>query len=238
MTVPTPAPGEVLVKLAAAGVNWPDILQRQGDDPPPPGVTPVLGLEIAGVVAAVGPGVAEWKTEDPVCALVVGGGDTEYCPANAGLCLPVPQGFSMVMAAALPETFFTVWTNVFEPGRLVDCERFLVHGGSSAIGTTAIQLARAFGSRVFATAGSAAKCRACEALGAEKAINYREEDFVQVVRAATGGEGVDLVLDMVGGDSFQRNVEALAADGRLAQSRDAHARMEGGEHIGKIVLTV
>jgi NADPH:quinone reductase len=215
--IPAPAPGEILVKVSAAGVNRPDLLQRQGDYPPPPGVTPVLGLEIAGTVVALGAGVTAWKTGDEVCALVIGGGYAEFCCADARFCLPVPKGFSMTMAASLPETFFTVWTNVFERGRLASGDRFLVHGGSSGIGTTAIQLARAFGARVFATAGSDAKCRACEALGAEKAVNYRNDDFVAAVHEATGGAGVDLILDMVGGDYFQRNVEALAEDGRLVQ---------------------
>ncbi|MEO5694973.1 MAG: NAD(P)H-quinone oxidoreductase [Usitatibacter sp.] len=308
--VPVPKPGEILVKVGAAGVNRPDILQRQGDYPPPPGVTPVLGLEIAGVVAAVGSGVTTWHKGDAVCGLVAGGGYAEYCSADPRSCLPVPAGFSMAMAAALPETFFTVWTNVFDRGRLSEGDRFLVHGGASGIGTTAIQLASAFGARVFATAGSAAKCRVCETLGAEKAFNYREEDFVEAVRAATG-DGVDLILDIFGGEYFQRNVDALAEDGRLLQiafrtgaeaerlkvavdfmpairkrlsimgstlraqsgirkaaiaaalqarvwpllesgrvkpvidstfplfqARDAHARMERNEHIGKIVLTV
>lgn len=214
---PRPGTGEILVRVAAAGVNFPDLLQRQGTYPPPAGVTPVLGLEIAGTVAAVGAGASGWKLGDEVCGLVIGGGYAEYCVADPGLFLPLPRGYSMVNAAALPETFFTVWTNLFERGRLAAGDRVLVHGGASGIGTTAIQLARAFGARVFTTAGSSEKCRACEALGAERAFNYREQDFVAEVKQATGGEGVDLILDMVGGDYFQRNVEALAEDGRLVQ---------------------
>lgn len=309
--VPRPGHGEVLVRVAAAGVNFPDLLQRGGDYPPPPGVTPVLGLEISGEVAAVGEGVDAPGVGDQICALVIGGGYAEYCVANASFCLPIPKGLPIEKAAALPETFFTVWTNVFDRGRLAAGDRFLVHGGSSGIGTTAIQLARAFGARVFATAGSDAKCRACVNLGAEKAFDYRKEDFVEGVKQSTDGEGVDLILDMVGGDYFQRNVDALAEDGRLVQiafrtgaeaerrkvpvdfmpairkrltitgstlrpqsaerkaaiaaalrervwplleagrigpvidsmfpldrARDAHARMESGDHVGKIVLTI
>jgi putative PIG3 family NAD(P)H quinone oxidoreductase len=212
---PEPGPGEVLVRVAAAGVNRPDVLQRLGGYPPPPGASDIPGLEIAGAIAALGEGVAGWAPGDEVSALVTGGGYAEYCAAPAVQCLPVPAGLGLAEAAAMPETFFTVWSNVFDRGGLAAGESFLVHGGSSGIGTTAIQLAKAFGARVFATAGSAEKCAACEALGAERAINYREEDFVAVVKAATGGKGLDLVLDMVGGDYVQRNIEALRPDGRL-----------------------
>ena len=213
--VPEPGAGEVLIEVAAAGVNRPDVLQRQGGYPPPPGASDIPGLEIAGRVAALGPGVAELAIGDRVTALVAGGGYAEYCAAPTPQCLPIPEGLSPIEAACLPETFFTVWTNVFDRGRLRPGEVFLVHGGSSGIGTTAIQMAKAFGARVFATAGSAEKCAACEALGAERAINYRDEDFVQVVKAATGKKGADVVLDMVGGDYIQRNISALAPDGRL-----------------------
>ena len=213
--VPEPGAGEVLIEVAAAGVNRPDVLQRQGGYPPPPGASDIPGLEIAGRVAALGPGVAELAIGDRVTALVTGGGYAEYCAAPTPQCLPIPEGLSPIEAACLPETFFTVWTNVFDRGRLRPGEVFLVHGGSSGIGTTAIQMAKAFGARVFATAGSAEKCAACEALGAERAINYRDEDFVQVVKAATGKKGADVVLDMVGGDYIQRNISALAPDGRL-----------------------
>lgn len=213
--VPEPGEGEVLVKLAAAGVNRPDVLQRQGGYPPPPGASDIPGLEIAGSVVALGPGVSELAIGDQVTALVTGGGYAEYCVAPVPQCLPIPAGLSPVEAACLPETFFTVWTNVFDRGGLRSGETFLVHGGSSGIGTTAIQMAKAFGARVFATAGSAEKCRACEALGAERAIDYREEDFVQAVKQATGKKGVDVILDMVGGDYVQRNISALAPDGRL-----------------------
>ncbi len=213
--VPEPAEGEVLVRLTAAGVNRPDVLQRLGGYPPPPGASDIPGLEIAGSVAALGAGVTGLAIGDRVTALVTGGGYAEYCTAPLPQCLPIPEGLSLVEAACLPETFFTVWTNVFDRGGLRACETFLVHGGSSGIGTTAIQMAKAFGARVFTTAGSAEKCRACEALGAERAINYREEDFVQAVKQATGKKGVDVILDMVGGDYVQRNISALAPDGRL-----------------------
>ena len=212
---PFPASGEVLVKVAAAGVNRPDVMQRMGHYPPPPGVTDIPGLEVAGVVEQVGSGVGGWHVGDRVCALVAGGGYAEYCVAPAPQCLPVPSNVDFIHAAAIPETFFTVWTNVFERGHLTPGESLLVHGGSSGIGTTAIQLAHALGARVFTTAGSLEKCRACERLGAERAINYREEDFVAAVKQATAGKGVDVVLDMVGGDYFPRNMDALAMDGRL-----------------------
>jgi putative PIG3 family NAD(P)H quinone oxidoreductase len=207
----------VLIRVAAAGVNRPDIVQRQGHYPAPPGASPILGLEVAGTVAAVGPDVSDWRVGDRVCALLAGGGYAGYAVAPAPQCLPVPEGLSLVEAAALPETTFTVWTNVFQRGHLQAGERFLVHGGTSGIGTTAIQLAAAFGARVFATAGSPEKVAACERLGAERAINYRETDFVAAVRDATGGAGVDLVLDMVGGPYFPRNLKALAVEGRLVQ---------------------
>jgi NADPH2:quinone reductase len=214
---PTPAPGhgEVLIKVAAAGVNRPDVMQRMGHYPPPPGITDIPGLEVAGVIEAVGSEVTGWRAGDRVCALVAGGGYAEYCVAPAPQCLPIPANIDVVHAAAMPETFFTVWTNVFERGKLKPGESILIHGGSSGIGTTAIQLAHAFGSRAFATAGSAEKCAACERLGAERAINYRESDFVAAIKEATGGKGVDVVLDMVGGDYLPRNMDVLAMDGRL-----------------------
>ena len=305
-TTPEPGHGEVLIEVAAAGVNRPDVLQRQGGYPPPPGASDIPGLEVAGTIVARGAGVSTLSIGDRVCALVTGGGYAEYCPAPAAQVLSVPAGLDMIEAAALPETFFTVWSNVFDRGRLQPGERFLVHGGSSGIGTVAIQLARAFEARVFATAGSAEKCAACERLGAERAINYRDENFVEVAKALTGGVGLDLILDMVGGDYIQRNIAALATEGRLVQiaflagakvelnlmplmlkrltltgatlraraiddkaaiadalrarvwpllesgrvrpvidstvaladAAKAHERMESGEHIGKIVLTV
>ncbi len=216
--VPVPRDGEVLIRVAAAGVNRPDCLQRAGVYPPPPGASDLPGLEVAGTVAALGPGdCAGLRVGDPVCALVSGGGYAQWCAAPALQCLPVPAGLSMVEAAALPETFFTVWSNVFDRGRLQPGERLLVHGGASGIGTTAIQLARAFGAEVFVTVGSAAKRQACETLGAQRAIEYRSEDFVAVVQALTGGRGVDVILDIVGGDYVARNVRALAPDGRLVQ---------------------
>jgi len=214
---PVPAAGEVLIKVAAAGVNRPDVFQRRGRYPPPPGASDIPGLEVAGVVEEVGGDVHDIRVGDAVCALVAGGGYAEYCAAPAPQCLPVPRGLDYTAAAAIPETFFTVWTNVFERGRLQANESILVHGGSSGIGTTAIQLARAHGARVFATAGSADKCAACERLGAERAINYREADFAPVVRQLTGDRGVDVVLDMVGGDYFERNIDVLAMDGRLVE---------------------
>src|SRR5438552_8027847 len=196
---PVPAAGEVLVKVAAAGVNRPDVMQRMGHYPPPPGITDIPGLEIAGTVEQAGGDVRDWRAGDRVCALVAGGGYAEYCVAPAPQCLPVPRGLSLTDAAGLPETFFTVWSNVFDRGRLKPGESFLVHGGSSGIGTTAIQLAHAFGARVFATAGSPEKCAVCVELGAERAIDYRREDFAAVVKEATQGRGVDVILDMVGG---------------------------------------
>jgi putative PIG3 family NAD(P)H quinone oxidoreductase len=215
--VPQPGKGEVLIKVAAAGVNRPDILQRQGAYAPPPGTTDLPGLEVAGEVVAVGPETARWRVGDKVTALVAGGGYAEYCAAPAPQCLPIPGKLAMIEAAALPETFFTVWTNVFERGRLQAGETFLVHGGSSGIGTTAIQLASRFGAGVFATAGSAEKCSKCRELGASVAIDYKTEDYVKVVEHETGGKGVDLILDMVGGDYINRNLQCLAVDGRLVQ---------------------
>ena len=303
---PAPGPGEVLIKVAAAGVNRPDIAQRQGRYPPPPGVTDIPGLEVAGTVVAVGSSVSQWNPGDEVCALVAGGGYAEYCPAPAPQCLPVPKGLSMAEAAALPETFFTVWVNVFDRGRLGPGESLLVQGGSSGIGVAAIQMAKAFGNKVFATAGSEQKCAACVALGADRAINYKTEDFVDVIRQETLGRGVDVILDMVGGDYIEREMKCLAEEGRLCmiaslggakgtlvipeltrrrltvtgstlrprpvefkgavarslrdkvwpliesgrikpvvyrslpfeQAAAAHALMESGEHIGKIVLTL
>jgi putative PIG3 family NAD(P)H quinone oxidoreductase len=215
--MPVVGPGDVLIKVAAAGVNRPDIMQRQGRYPPPPGASDIPGLEVSGIVETVGPDVGEFRAGDRVCALVTGGGYAEYCAAPAPQCLPLPKGVDFVHAAAIPETTFTVWTNLIERGRLTAGETVLIHGGSSGIGTTAIQLARATGARVLATAGSAEKCAACEALGAERAINYREADFVPLVRELTGGAGVNLVIDMVGGDYLQRNIEVLAVEGRLVQ---------------------
>jgi NADPH:quinone reductase len=215
--VPGVSAGDVLIRVAAAGVNRPDLLQRQGKYAPPPGAPDTPGLEVAGTLVAIGASVAGWTLGDHVCALVAGGGYAEYCVAPAVQCLPVPRGFSMVEAAAIPETFFTVWTNVFDRGRLQAGETILIHGGASGIGTTAIMLARAFGATVYATAGTPEKCAACERLGATRAINYRTEDFLEVVRAATAGAGADLVLDMVGGDYVSRNLEALAVEGRLVQ---------------------
>ena len=300
--VPAPGEGEILIRVAYAGVNRPDVLQRMGAYAPPPGASDLPGLECAGHVAAVGPGVTTWQIGDAVCALLPGGGYADYAVTPAAHALPVPEGLSLAEAACLPETCFTVWSNVVMRGGLMAGERFLVHGGSSGIGTTAIQIARALGARVWATAGSAEKCAACESLGAT-AINYREADFVKIL-AAEGG--ADLILDMVGGDYIARNLKTLADDGRLvfiaflggpkaalnfapimtrrltvtgstlrpqsdlakariadalrrevwpmidtgrlrpvmdqsfplADAAAAHARMEGGDHIGKIVLEV
>ena len=217
VSLPLPQPGEneILVAVAAAGVNRPDVLQRQGGYPPPPGAPETPGLDIAGEVVAVGSGVRRYRPGDRICALVAGGGYAEYCTVAEANALPIPGDLGMVEAAGLPETFFTVWTNVFTRGRLQPGETLLVHGGSSGIGTTAIMMARVWGARVFATAGSADKCRACEDLGAERAINYREEDFVEAVLAATGKHGADVILDMVGGDYVARNFKAAARDGRI-----------------------
>jgi putative PIG3 family NAD(P)H quinone oxidoreductase len=304
--VPSPHEGKILVKVAAAGVNRPDVMQRQGHYPPPKGATEIPGLEIAGEVVQVGPGVTRWNKGDKVMALVVGGGYAEYCLAYASHALPVPTSLSMIEAAAIPETFFTVWHNVFERGKLTSGETLLVHGGSSGIGTTAIQLGKAFGAQVIVTAGTPEKCDACRKLGADLAINYNTEDFVALSKQATQGRGVELILDMVGGEYVGRNYEAAAVEGRivqiaflassrltvdlmrlmlkrlthtgstlraravadkaaiaqaveknvlsflasgrvkplidstfpLAQASAAHARMESGKHIGKIVLTL
>lgn len=306
LPVPQPGGGEVLVRVAYAGVNRPDVIQRQGFYPPPPGASPIPGLEIAGEIVAVGGGVgAEWLGQK-VCALVSGGGYAEYCLATFAHCLPVPEGVSLAEAAALPETLFTVWHNVFERGFACEGETLLVHGGTSGIGTMAIMLGKAFGLTVIATGGSAAKCDAMRRLGADLAIDYKSQDFVAEVKAFTGGRGVNVVLDMVSGDYVARNLQCLAEDGRhvtiavlgglkatidmalvmrkrltltgstlrarsnefkalladeiariawplvadgtirpvmdrtfaLADVAAAHARMEGGEHIGKIVLEV
>jgi NADPH:quinone reductase len=209
--------GEVLLKVAAAGVNRPDVMQRQGLYPPPKGATDIPGLEIAGEVVALGKNASRWKLGDRVMALVIGGGYAQFCSAHESHALPVASGLSDVEAAAIPETFFTVWHNVFERGRLRAGETLLVHGGSSGIGTTAIQLAKALGSRVITTAGSDAKCDACRKLGADVAVNYRSEDFVDATKAATGGKGADVILDMVGGDYIERNYEAAAVEGRIVQ---------------------
>lgn len=304
--VPKPGLGEVLVKVAAAGINRPDVMQRQGRYPPPPGITDIPGLEIAGTVVSAGEGVRRWRPGDEVCALVAGGGYAEYCLAPAPQVLPVPKGLSFVQAAAVPETMFTVWVNLFEIAGLALGERVLIHGGSGGIGTTAIQLAHAFGATVYTTAGSDKKCAACRDLGADLAINYKTQNFGREISEATGGEGVDVILDMVGGSYVQRGIELLRPGGRLvlisfllgtkadldltpvlrngltlsgstlrprsvgekgaiasaveqsvwplieagtiapvidsefplAEAAQAHARMEAGEHFGKIVLTV
>jgi NADPH2:quinone reductase len=215
--VPAPGPGEILVKVAAAGINRPDVMQRQGLYPPPKGAPDIPGLEIAGEVVALGPNVKRWKLGDQVMALVIGGGYAEYCLAHEGHALPIPAKLSLVEAAAVPETFFTVWHNVFERGGLKSGETLLVHGGTSGIGTTAIQLAKAFGAKVITTAGSAEKCDACRRLGADHAINYKSEDFVAVTKSATGGKGANVVLDMIGGDYIERNYEAAAVEGRIVQ---------------------
>jgi NADPH2:quinone reductase len=306
LPLPEPKPEEVLIKVAAAGVNRPDVLQRMGRYPVPPGASPLLGLEVAGTVAAVGDVSSGWKIGDTVCALTPGGGYAEYCVAPASNCLPVPHGLTATQAASLPETFFTVWSNVFDRGRLRPGETFLVQGGASGIGVTAIQMVHALGHRVFATAGSDDKCRTCESLGAERCVNYKTADFVEVVKSLTDGRGVDVILDMVGGDYVPRELDLLAEDGRLifiaflrgpkgnfdinrlmrrrltitgstlrprsaefkaaiaqslrqkiwpliereriravvhatfplAEAGRAHALMESGQHIGKIVLTV
>jgi NADPH:quinone reductase len=219
---PTPGQGQILIKVAAAGVNRPDLAQRAGFYPPPPGAPETMGLEVAGEVAALGPGATRWKIGDKVCALLGGGGYAEYANADAGCALPVPAGLSMVEAAGLIETSFTVWVNAFEASRLKPGETFLVHGGASGIGTTAIQMARAHGCRVFATAGDPEKVALCEKLGAERAINYKSEDFEQVLRDAGGA---DVVLDMVGGPYLQKNISLLKQDGRISMI----ATLQGAE---------
>ncbi|MBV9785918.1 MAG: NAD(P)H-quinone oxidoreductase [Acidisphaera sp.] len=213
--MPEPRGDEVLIRVLAAGVNRPDVQQRKGSYPPPPGASPILGLEAAGEVAALGPEATGWRIGDRVCALTNGGAYAEYCVAPAPQCLPWPEGFDAIRAAALPETYFTVWANLFQLGRLQPGESALVHGGSSGIGTTAIQLAHTLGSTVYATAGSAEKCAACRRLGAAEAIDYREQDFVAEIKRLTGGRGVDVILDMVGAPYAQRNLRSLAMDGRL-----------------------
>lgn len=210
--LPVPGPGEVLIKIAAAGVNRPDVLQRKGAYPPPPGASDIPGLEVAGTIAAAAPDVTSLKVGDAVCALLTGGGYADYAVTAADMCLPVPKGLSMIEAAALPETLFTVWHNVFERAALQPGENILIHGGSSGIGTTAIQLAKAFGATVFTTAGSDEKCAACVALGADHAINYRTHDYVEVIRQHA--KGVNVVLDMVGGEYLARDTRAMAPDGR------------------------
>ena len=212
---PAPGPGEVLIDVVAAGVNRPDAMQRAGNYPPPPGASDIPGLEVSGRIAALGEGVTRWTVGEPVCALLAGGGYAEKAVAHELCVLPAPEGLPLEEAAAIPETFFTVWTNVFERADLGEGDVFLIHGGSSGIGTTAIQIARERGIRTFATAGNAEKCRACEKLGAERGINYREEDFVEVVREATGKQGANVILDMVGGDYVARNIKAAAKHGRI-----------------------
>ena len=214
--LPTLGPGELLIKVAAAGINRPDVEQRKGAYPPPPGASDIPGLEVAGTVVAMAEDVQGWQAGDAVCALVSGGGYAEYCSAPALQCLPVPKGLSMVEAAALPETFFTVWHNVFDRVALKPGENFLVHGGTSGIGTTAIQLAHVFGARVFATAGSARKCEVCVELGADRAINYKTEDFVEVCKAESNKAGMQVILDMVGASYLARNMSALGIEGRMA----------------------
>jgi len=215
--VPRPGEGEILIQVKAAGVNRPDVAQRQGLYPPPPGASELPGLEVSGLVAACGANVRRWQVGDEVTALVPGGGYAEYCLTHETNALPIPHGFTFTEAAGIPENYFTVWHNVFERGALKDGETFLVHGGSSGIGTTAIQLGKAFGARVFTTAGSDEKCRACTELGADRAINYKTEDFVEVIKTDTDGRGADVILDMVGGDYVNRNYSAAALDGRIVQ---------------------
>ena len=231
--VPEPGDGEVLIKVTAAGVNRPDVMQRLGLYPPPPGAPDIPGLEVAGTVAALGPNASGVQEGDAVCALVIGGGYAEYCVAPASLCLAVPEALSTVQAAAIPETFFTVWTNVFDRGRLTSGESLLVHGGSSGIGTTAIQLAKAFGSTVYVTAGSEEKCQACLELGADAAINYRDEDFVERISELTNERGVDVILDMIGGDYLPRNLKSLAVEGRIVQ-----IALQGGPKVEMNLLPI
>ncbi len=215
--MPEPGPQDVLVRVAYAGINRPDVFQRSGSYPPPPDASPLLGLEISGEIVALGAEVSGWNVGDQVCALTPGGGYAEYCVAPAEHCLPVPAGLSLLEAAALPETYFTVWSNVFERGALQPGEALLVHGGSSGIGLTAIQLAKQFGATVYTTVGSSEKADACRRAGADRVINYHEEDFVEVLKQATDGNGVNVVLDMVGGDYIPRNLKSLAVEGRLVQ---------------------
>jgi NADPH2:quinone reductase len=215
--IPTPSANQVLIKVAAAGVNRPDVMQRKGLYPPPPGASDIPGLEVAGTIQALGDNIDHLNIGGEVCALVTGGGYAEYCLASAALCLPVPEGLSFTEAAALPETFFTVWSNVFDRAQLQPGETLLVHGGTSGIGTTAIQLAKAFNAKVIVTAGSKAKCEFCLQLGAEAAINYKEQDFVEEINRLTDNQGVDVILDMIGGDYFPRNLKCMADDARLVQ---------------------
>jgi NADPH2:quinone reductase len=234
--VPQPGPEEVLVKVAAAGVNRPDVMQRMGQYPPPKGVTDIPGLELAGEVVALGPNVRRWKVGDKVTALVAGGGYAEYCVVPEPQALPIPAGLTLTEAAAMPETFFTVYPNVFERGALKAGETLLVHGGTSGIGTVAIMLGKAFGARVFATAGSPEKCDACRRLGAELAINYKSEDFVAAVKKATGDKGVDVIVDIVGGDYIDRNYDAAAVEGRILQiafQTSAKATVDFRRMLGK-----
>jgi NADPH2:quinone reductase len=216
-TIPTPSANQVLIKVAAAGVNRPDVMQRQGLYPPPPGASDIPGLEVAGTIVALDDNVNYLKQGDKICALVPGGGYAEYCLASAALCLPIPEGLSFTQAAALPETFFTVWSNVFDRAQLQPGETLLVHGGASGIGTTTIQLAKAFNAKVIVSAGSKTKCEFCLQLGADAAINYKEQDFVDEIKRLTDNKGVDVVLDMIGGDYFPRNLKCMADDARLVQ---------------------
>lgn len=220
--IPIPGTNQVLIQVMAAGINRPDVMQRRGLYPPPRGASDIPGLEVAGVISAVGDRVDNQKIGNKVCALVTGGGYAEYCLASDDLCLPLPQDFDFVKAAALPETFFTVWSNVFDRGRLTRGETLMVHGGGSGIGTAAIQLAKAFGAKVIATAGSEKKCQFCRKLGADAAINYRQQDFVDATQSITDGQGVDVILDMIGGDYCPRNLKILADDGRLVQIAIQH----------------
>jgi NADPH2:quinone reductase len=215
--LPIPNTGQALIKVMAAGINRPDIMQRKGHYPPPPGASDIPGLEIAGAVVALGDNTGKLAIGDKVCALVTGGGYAEYCLASASLCLPIPENLSFVEAAGIPETFFTVWSNVFDRGNLQAGETILVHGGSSGIGTTAIQFAKAFAAHIIVTAGSAEKCQFCLKLGADAAINYRSHDFVEEIAKITHNKGVDVILDMIGGDYFPRNLICLADKGRLVQ---------------------
>lgn len=216
--IPTPSSAnQVLIKIEAAGVNWPDIMQRKGLYPPPSGASDIPGLEVAGTIAALGGNIGHLSEGDRVCALVPGGGYAEYCLASAALCLPIPEGLSFIQSAALPETFFTVWSNVFDRAQLLPGETLLVHGGASGIGTTAIQLAKAFNAKVIVTAGSEAKCEFCLQLGADAAINYKEQDFVEEINWLTDSKGVDVILDMIGSDYFSRNLKCMADDARLVQ---------------------
>jgi putative PIG3 family NAD(P)H quinone oxidoreductase len=231
--VPEAGDGEVLIKVSAAGVNRPDVMQRTGMYPPPPGASDIPGLEIAGTVAALGANASRVQQGDGVCALVTGGGYAEYCVAPASLCLVIPEGLNAVQAAAIPETFFTVWTNVFDRGRLASGESLLVHGGSSGIGTTSIQLAKAFGATVYVTAGSDEKCQACRELGADAAINYRDEDFVERISELTNERGIDVILDMIGGDYLPRNLKSLAMEGRIVQ-----IALQGGPKVEMNLLPI